>query len=134
VFLSGDRLSSLQVGLSSWVEETQVSFGREPSLSEASASSKLFPCENWGNFWKEYFLQIIVFKVEKGSFCSKKDILLNQRNSCISWKKTMCVRSQSIMCIVSLWELSYFLNRILLANLNFQGRESLMLLQVVLIC
>jgi hypothetical protein len=27
-------------------------------------------CENWGSFWKEYFLQITDYKVEKGSFFS----------------------------------------------------------------
>jgi hypothetical protein len=31
----------------------------------------LFPCENWVSFWKEYFLQIIVFKVAIHSFCCK---------------------------------------------------------------
>jgi hypothetical protein len=32
---------------------------------------RLFPCVIWVRFCKEYFLQIIVFQVEKGSFCSK---------------------------------------------------------------
>jgi hypothetical protein len=29
------------------------------------------PCENWETFGKEYNLQIMVFKVEIGSFCPK---------------------------------------------------------------
>jgi hypothetical protein len=32
----------------------------------------LFPCETWVTDWKEDVLQIIVFKVKKGSFCSKQ--------------------------------------------------------------
>jgi hypothetical protein len=31
----------------------------------------LLRCENWGSFWKKYFLQARCFKVGKGSFCSK---------------------------------------------------------------
>jgi hypothetical protein len=27
--------------------------------------------ENWVNFWQKSFLQMVVFKVQKGSFCSK---------------------------------------------------------------
>jgi hypothetical protein len=39
---------------------------------EAGGSRALFPCENSVYLWKEYLRQIIIFKVEKGSFCSKK--------------------------------------------------------------
>ena len=40
-------------------------------MLEAAASSIFFPCENWVRFWKEYFLKIIVYKVETSSFGSK---------------------------------------------------------------
>jgi hypothetical protein len=31
----------------------------------------LFPCENWVNFWKEFFLHIIIFPVVICSFWCK---------------------------------------------------------------
>jgi hypothetical protein len=40
-------------------------------MLEAATSSRLIPYENWISAWKEYNLQIIVFKLEKGSFSSK---------------------------------------------------------------
>jgi hypothetical protein len=40
-------------------------------MFEAAASSALFVSGSWVSFWKEYFLQIIVFKVEEGLCCSK---------------------------------------------------------------
>jgi hypothetical protein len=46
-------------------------FWKKYTVLEAESSRTLVPCKNWVSFWKEYFLQIRIFKVEKGSFCSK---------------------------------------------------------------
>jgi hypothetical protein len=70
-FQWGEWLILLQVGLFTQVEEIHVSLEWTPSVFKGGVSSTLFSCENWVSFWKEYFLQIITFKVEKGSFCSK---------------------------------------------------------------
>jgi hypothetical protein len=70
VFQCGDWIDLLQIGLFSWLEETHVFFQRTPSILEATTSTTLFPCENWVSYWKEYFVQIRIFKVEKSSFCS----------------------------------------------------------------
>jgi hypothetical protein len=59
-------------------------------------SSPLFPCENWVSFWKEYFLQITVFKVKIGFVCSHRPIQLSWRNTSMYLKKTIYVRSCSI--------------------------------------
>jgi hypothetical protein len=70
-FQDGVMPSLLQKGLLSWVEKTHVSLQWKPSMIEAAASSTLFPCERCGSFWKEYFLLILHFKVEKGSVYCK---------------------------------------------------------------
>jgi hypothetical protein len=45
-----DRFSLFQIDLFSWIEETEVSLQRKPSMVEAAASSTLFPCYNWVSF------------------------------------------------------------------------------------
>jgi hypothetical protein len=75
---------------------------QKPSVLEAAPSSTLFPCENWVSFWMEFFLQIIVFKVGKGSFWSNWPIELRWRNTCVFPKNTICIRSRSILDIASL--------------------------------
>jgi hypothetical protein len=42
-------------------------------MLEGAPSSTLFLGEKWGGLWKEYFLQILVFMLDKGSFGSKQD-------------------------------------------------------------
>jgi hypothetical protein len=54
-----------------WFGETPVHLQRRPSLKEAVASVTLYSRENWVIFCNEYFLQILHFKVQKGSFYSK---------------------------------------------------------------
>jgi hypothetical protein len=44
---------------------------KEPPVLEEGPFSTLFPYENWDSFWKEFFLQIIVFKLEISYVCSK---------------------------------------------------------------
>jgi hypothetical protein len=73
VFQSGDGLSLFQIGLFSRHEETQLSVQRQPSVVEAGSSRTVFPWENSDSFGKEYFLKIIVLKVEIGSVCSKEE-------------------------------------------------------------
>jgi len=53
----------IKTGIFSRIEETPISLERKPYVLEEGACSTLFPCENWVSFWKEYFRQIIVFKV-----------------------------------------------------------------------
>jgi hypothetical protein len=45
-FQGGDRVSLLQIGLFSSVEDTLVSLLRKTPMLEAATSSTLFPCEN----------------------------------------------------------------------------------------
>jgi hypothetical protein len=52
------------------VKKTHVSLKRKPSILETGASSTFFSCANRVNFWKNYFMQITIFMVEKCSFCS----------------------------------------------------------------
>jgi hypothetical protein len=40
-------------------------------MLDAAAYSTMFLYENWLSFWKEYFLVIIIFMVEGGSFCPR---------------------------------------------------------------
>jgi hypothetical protein len=72
VIQEADRLFLLQVDLFSWVEEIHVSLEIKPSMLEAEATSTLIPYENWFKLGKEYCLQITIFRVEKGNFCSKQ--------------------------------------------------------------
>jgi hypothetical protein len=63
-FQGGDRLCLLQTVLLCKVEEIHVSLKRKPSVLESGASSTLIPCEKGGGFWKKYFMQIKLLKVE----------------------------------------------------------------------
>jgi hypothetical protein len=58
-FQGGERLILFQIGLSSRVEETHVSLQVKLSKLEMTIYTTLIPCESWGSFQKEYFLQII---------------------------------------------------------------------------
>jgi hypothetical protein len=62
-------------------------------------------------------------------FASNTPIELSWRKTCISIKKSMCVRSGSIGHKVSLWEWKKFFKGILPANHTFQSRDILCLLQ-----
>jgi hypothetical protein len=66
-----ERLILFQIGLFSYIEETNVSLERTPSLWEAGATSTVFPCVSWLRFWKESYMQLRCFKVEIGSLCCK---------------------------------------------------------------
>jgi hypothetical protein len=63
------------------IEDTQVFLERKPSTLEGAASSTLFPCENWVNYWKEYCHPLKVVKDPKRS------IHLSWRNIYISKRK-----------------------------------------------
>ena len=71
-------------------------------MLEAATSSVFFPFDNWVSFWKEYFLQIMDFKVEKGSFCSKQNYSAKWRKHGYLSKKTISVKCRSIENIDSL--------------------------------
>jgi hypothetical protein len=110
----GDRLCLLQIGLFSWVEETHVSLQTTPSVLEAGASSTLPLCDNWVNFWKEYFLLHRFSKVELGSLCSRYAFSADFMKH-ISLGRTPCmletvVSSKLFPCenSVSIWK-EYFL-------------------------
>jgi hypothetical protein len=98
-------------GIFSWVEDTYVSLQRNPSMLEAATSSTVCPCENSFSFWKECTLQISIFKVEFGHLVPTTSIQLSWRNTCISQKKTIHVRSTLFSCenCVSFGK-EYFLN------------------------
>jgi hypothetical protein len=67
----GDVVFLIQIGLFTWIDEIHVFLQTKPSIFDAAESNTLFACENSVCFWKEYFLQNIDFKVDKGSFISK---------------------------------------------------------------
>jgi hypothetical protein len=96
VFQGGDRHSLFQIGLIILVDETYVSLQRNQFVLEAVACNSLFPSENWVSFWKEYFLQFIVIKVEKDSFSFKYSYSAMLKKHMKLLKKTMYVRSRSI--------------------------------------
>jgi hypothetical protein len=104
----------VHIDLFSLVEETHVYLQRTPSVLEAGASSTLFPCENWGSFWMECFLQLRCFKEEIDSLFSKESYSAELKKTCISPKKPIHVRSFSnehmVLCEirVSFWK-KYFL-------------------------
>jgi hypothetical protein len=106
-------------------------YGREWFVLETGASSTLFTCETWVRFWKEYFLQIIVFKVEKCSYCSKEaysaklkkhmyllketsllevetsSTLLPSENSVSFWENTSCTSAFSKLTKAQLIQQAY---------------------------
>jgi hypothetical protein len=92
----GERVCLLQIVLFSRVEGTHISLERTKSVVKEGPSSTLFTCENWVSFWREYFLQIIVFKVEICSVSLERHIQLSWRYTFISPKKNIYVRSCSI--------------------------------------
>jgi hypothetical protein len=113
-FQGRERLILFQICLFTYVEETHVSFQRKRSVLAAAASRALFPCENWVSvwteststllpsengvtFWKKYFLQIRIQGGEIINLLLNRPIKLSWQNSCISWKKTIGVRSWNIV-------------------------------------
>jgi hypothetical protein len=68
---------------------------KEPSMLEAVASSTLFSVKNvlvfaMNTSWKSEF-----FRCRKAHCVTKRPIQLSWRNTCISQKKTNCVRSRA---------------------------------------
>jgi hypothetical protein len=118
---------------------SSVCVGRQPFMLEAGESSPLFPCEIWDSFWKECSQSESILKWENHSLYEKYPLQNKWRNICILWNSTICVRGRSVLNIVSLWELSYFLyefclpqgssvrNITTVQNSNFQvsGRSTL---------
>jgi hypothetical protein len=108
-----------------------ISLGRKPSILEAWESSHCFPVR------MSYFLKGMLsafqdFQVTETFTLFNLHIQPNCRNTCISWKKTSYVRSRRVLHIVSLWELSYFLKRMLAASLGFHVEEASTLFKISL--
>lgn len=86
----------------SWMEETHVYLGRKWSVFKAGVSCTLHPSGNWVSFvWTTGNLSGLS-TYRNIHFVQNRPMLLNWRNMCISWKKTMCGRSRSLLHIVSL--------------------------------
>jgi hypothetical protein len=68
----GERRILFQIDIFSKVDEIYECLGKKPPVLDAAESQTLFLSEISVRFGREYFLQIIVFKVEKGSFCCKQ--------------------------------------------------------------
>jgi hypothetical protein len=54
------------------VEETQVGLRKQTSVLDFADCHTLFLCEISVRFGREYLLENIVVKIEKGSFCCKQ--------------------------------------------------------------
>jgi hypothetical protein len=106
-FQGKERVILLQIGLFSRVDKTHVSLKRKPSMLQAAAFSTWFVCENCVSFSKEYFWQIIVFKVEKGSFNSKWAYPAKLKKHMYLSKQHHLFRSRSIYHIDSLCDLIF---------------------------
>jgi hypothetical protein len=89
------RVILLQLALFNWVEETHESLQTTPSMLEAAADSILFQCENWVTFWKEYFLQMWIFRVLLVSFCSNRLVQLSWINTCITPKQKSVLEAEA---------------------------------------
>jgi hypothetical protein len=72
-------------------EEMHASLHKQKSVRIGAASSTLFSSEIWVSFWKEYFFQIIVFKLEKSSLDPNWPIHVISRNKSMWQSKTVCV-------------------------------------------
>jgi hypothetical protein len=97
---------------------------------EAGVSSTLFCCENWVHFWKEYFLPISVFKVEKCSFCSNYTYLAElKKHMYLSKEDHLCHKPEHFTHGFCVWiELDF--KGILSAHQCFQGGETLILFKL----
>jgi hypothetical protein len=80
-------------------------YRREWFVLEAGACSTLFTCVNWVRLWKKYFLQIIVFKVQKCYPCSKWACLAKLKKHMFLLKKTslLWVKTSSILLPSEIW-------------------------------
>jgi hypothetical protein len=76
-------------------------------------SSTLFQCEDWVSFWKEYIFSFRIFKLEKGSFFSKKPIWLSCGKTCVFPNNTIHASRYSTSTLfpyencISIWK-EYF--------------------------
>jgi hypothetical protein len=95
VFQGAERLSLLEIGLYTSVDETHIYLERRPCVLEAVALPHCFPVRT-ELFPKEYIVQIIVLKMEKASFVPSWPIQLSLRNTYIFEKKSIYVRSSSM--------------------------------------
>jgi hypothetical protein len=78
------------------VLKKHISLPGKPSMFKAQSSSTLHPDENAEGFWKEFFLPIIVFKMEKGLYCSKWAYSAHYKKHIYLSKETMYVRSRRV--------------------------------------
>jgi hypothetical protein len=123
LFQVENKLSLFQISLYSRVQETHKSLERNPSVLEAVAASIFFP--HWIELFSvEYFKQLLISKWRKAHFFQ---ILYTERwrNTCISRKKTTCVRSKNLWHIASLLKLISFFKGILPVTWFFQGEDRL---------
>jgi hypothetical protein len=90
-------------------EVTHVSLKRKPSVFEGEASNTWFPYENWVGFWKEYCGNLGFSRWRVSHFVPNRCIQLRWSSTCISWKKTLWVRSRSIQHIGSCYNWGSFI-------------------------
>jgi hypothetical protein len=102
-FSRSRRLTLFQIHIRLSWKNTCIS-RKKLTVLEVEASSTLLPCDSWVHFWKEYYLQIRIFKLERSHLVSNGTIQLTWGNTCIS-EKNNSVRNSVIKHIVFLWEL-----------------------------
>jgi hypothetical protein len=76
--------SSIQVN---WM--STLPLVRKPLILEAGGSSTMFPCENWINFQKEYYLLLRVFNMRNITFVPDSCIQLNGSTVFLVRKQSM---------------------------------------------
>jgi hypothetical protein len=83
-------------------------------------------------FWKEYCLALNVFKWENIHFMKNSPIQLNWRDTCLSWKNTIYVRSSIVFTMFTIWELIYQVKWIFSICQRFQLGERYTLCKIPL--
>jgi hypothetical protein len=107
-----------KIGLFRQVEEMHVHLQRKQSVLEVGAYRTLFQCEHWVNIWKENFLKLRVFTVEKDWFGAKYAYSGELKKHMHFSKENHLCFKHTHLAQVSGWELSFLLKGLLPATLG----------------
>jgi hypothetical protein len=95
-FQGGEKLILIQIGLFRWFEEIHASLERKPFVWVAGACSTLFLVRIEIVFQRNISWKSEFSRWRKAHFESNRAIQVSWRNTCISWKKTICLSHRSM--------------------------------------
>jgi hypothetical protein len=129
-FQGGQRLILYQIGLFSWVKETQVSVQRHPSVLDAGRSRALFPCENWVSFSSNTSFNGGISWWRKLHCALRRPIQIKWKSTFISPRQPRVLQAGGTRSLIPCENCVNFLKEYLLQIAVFQKEKVLILFQI----